>query len=185
VHAQRAFINTTATENHMTDTTLNFPGAYEQAFHDSPVREFAQIFGGRISFDPNDTPPIATHVLRVQMIASELVELARAMGVALRIDTSRPGDEDSCVLVEGTATEQYNPIEAADAFGDIRYLTDGGNIECGFPGEIVLAEIHRSNLSKLMPDGSVKRREDGKVMKGPNYFKPNIGKCIGMIEVQA
>lgn len=154
-------------------------GAYRQAFHDTPVREFHEVFGHPVNFDPKHEPSIEQRLLRVQMIASELVELARAMGVMLWIRSELNDDEDKCVSVEPVA-RRYDPIEAADAFGDIRYLVDGGNLICGFPGELVLAEIHRSNMSKLGADGKPVTRADGKTIKGPNYFKPNIAKVIGL-----
>jgi predicted HAD superfamily Cof-like phosphohydrolase len=77
-----------------------------------------------------------------------------------------------------TPEANYDMIEAADALGDIRYITDGGNLISGFPGEAILAEIHRSNMSKLLDDGTVLRREDGKILKGPNYFKPDIKRVL-------
>lgn len=154
--------------------------AYEKAYHDTPVREFHEVFGHPVSHDPRQTPAIGVRVLRVQMLASELVELARAMGVSLKVDTAHAGDEDSCVACTDDGTRKYDPIEAADALGDLRYIVDGGNLVCGFPGEIVLAEIHRSNMSKLGPDGRPIKREDGKILKGPNYTKPNIAKAIGL-----
>lgn len=108
------------------------------------------------------------------MLASELVELARASGVQLKVDTTESGDEDACVLCRANMDGLYDPVEAADALGDIKYLADGGNVVYGFPGDLVTAEIHRSNMSKLGPDGKPIYRADGKVLKGPNYFKPNI-----------
>lgn len=154
--------------------------AYERAYHDTPVREFHEIFGHPISYDPKAVPDIGVRILRVQMLASELVELARAMGVKLKVDTTQPGDEDACVLVADDGTGSYSPVEAADALGDLRYIVDGGNLVCGFPGELVLTEIHRSNMSKLGADGLPVKREDGKILKGPNYTKPNIAKVIGV-----
>jgi predicted HAD superfamily Cof-like phosphohydrolase len=152
---------------------------YEKAYHDTPVREFHELFGHPISVDPRVTPSIESRVLRVQMLASELVELARAMGVQLKVDSTQQGDEDLCVLCRaGDAV--YDPIESADALGDIRYIVDGGNLICGFPGELVLQEIHRSNMSKLGEDGLPIRRGDGKILKGPNYTKPDIGKVLGV-----
>ena len=53
-------------------------------------------------------------------------------------------------------------------------------IESGMNLDSVLAEVQASNLSKLMPDGSVKLREDGKVLKGPNFFQPNIARGLGL-----
>ena len=53
-------------------------------------------------------------------------------------------------------------------------------IESGIDLDAVLAEVQASNLSKLMPDGSVKLREDGKILKGPNFFDPNIARALGV-----
>jgi predicted HAD superfamily Cof-like phosphohydrolase len=154
--------------------------AYEAAYHDTPVREFHEVFGHPISFNASQAPTIAQRVLRVQMLASKLVELSRAFGVTLHIDTATSADEDECVVVVPANGGGYDPVEAADALGDLRYIVDGGNLICGFPGELVLAEIHRSNMSKLGPDGKPLRREDGKTLKGPNYFKPDIRKVLGL-----
>lgn len=148
--------------------------ALKSAFHPTPVREFHEAFDHPVSYDPRQVPSLKNRMLRVQMLASELVELARAMGVKLKVDTTVEGNEDDCVLCADDGTGRYDPVEAADALGDLRYIVDGGNLICGFPGEMVLAEIHRSNMSKLGADGKPVKRDDGKIMKGPNYFKPDI-----------
>jgi predicted HAD superfamily Cof-like phosphohydrolase len=71
-------------------------------------------------------------------------------------------------------------VEVADALGDILYILCGTIIEHGMQNKIeeVFDEIQRSNMSKLGEDGEPIYREDGKVMKGPNYFKPNILKIL-------
>jgi predicted HAD superfamily Cof-like phosphohydrolase len=152
--------------------------AFQVAYHDTPVREFHEAFGLPVNYDPKLPPSIEQRVLRVQMLASELVELARASGVRLLVDTQEDGDEDAAVRCEPTPIDYYDPVEAADALGDIKYLADGGNVVYGFPGDLVIAEIHRSNMSKLGDDGKPIFREDGKVMKGPKYFKPNIRRVL-------
>ncbi|WP_396175712.1 hypothetical protein [Flavobacterium sp.] len=67
-------------------------------------------------------------------------------------------------------------VEVADALGDMLYILCGTIIEHGLQHKIeeVFDEIQRSNMSKLGEDGRPIYREDGKVMKGPNYFKPNF-----------
>jgi predicted HAD superfamily Cof-like phosphohydrolase len=67
-------------------------------------------------------------------------------------------------------------VEVADALGDMLYILCGTIIEHGMQDKIeeVFNEIQRSNMSKLGEDGKPIYREDGKVLKGPNYFKPNI-----------
>ena len=69
-------------------------------------------------------------------------------------------------------------IEVADALGDMFYILCGTIIEHGMQDiiEDVFDEIQRSNMSKLGEDGEPIYREDGKVLKGPNYFKPNFKK---------
>jgi len=80
----------------------------------------------------------------------------------------------------GADDGQRDVIEAADALADLVYVIFGMAIESGMDLDSVLAEVQASNLSKLMPDGSVKLREDGKVLKGPNFFPPNIARGLGI-----
>lgn len=67
-------------------------------------------------------------------------------------------------------------VEVADALGDMLYILCGTIIEHGMQDKIeeVFNEIQRSNMSKLGADGKPIYRDDGKVLKGPNYFKPDI-----------
>ena len=78
------------------------------------------------------------------------------------------------------AAEKGDIVEIADALGDKLYILCGTIIEHGLQHKIVEAfdEIQRSNMSKLGEDGKPIYREDGKVLKGPNYFKPNIAKIL-------
>ncbi|MBA4155452.1 nucleoside triphosphate pyrophosphohydrolase family protein [Flavobacterium sp.] len=71
-------------------------------------------------------------------------------------------------------------VEVADALGDMLYILCGTIIEHGLQHKIeeVFEEIQRSNMSKLGEDGKPIYREDGKVMKGPNYFKPDFEKIF-------
>ncbi|MDV7187704.1 nucleoside triphosphate pyrophosphohydrolase family protein [Lutibacter sp. TH_r2] len=74
------------------------------------------------------------------------------------------------------AAKNNDLVEVADALGDMLYILCGTILEHGMQHKIeeVFNEIQRSNMSKLGTDGKPIYREDGKVMKGPNYFKPNI-----------
>ena len=78
------------------------------------------------------------------------------------------------------AANNNDLIEVADALGDMLYILCGTIIEHGMQDKIeeVFDEIQRSNMSKLAEDGEPILREDGKVLKGPNYFKPNILKIL-------
>ena len=65
-------------------------------------------------------------------------------------------------------------VEAADALADLIYVIYGMALETGIDLASVLAEVQRSNMSKLGADGKPVYREDGKVLKGPDYFPPNV-----------
>ncbi len=74
------------------------------------------------------------------------------------------------------AAQKKDLIEVADALGDMLYILCGTILSHGMQHKIteVFKEIQRSNMSKLGPNGKPIYREDGKVLKGPNYFKPDI-----------
>lgn len=78
------------------------------------------------------------------------------------------------------AAQNQDLVEVADALGDMMYILCGTIIEHGMQHiiEDVFDEIQRSNMSKLDADGKPIYREDGKVMKGPNYFKPDFSKIL-------
>ncbi|MBQ0736318.1 hypothetical protein [Aquimarina celericrescens] len=78
------------------------------------------------------------------------------------------------------AAQNNDLVEVADALGDMLYILCGTIIEHGMQHKIeeVFNEIQRSNMSKLGEDGHPIYREDGKVLKGPNYFKPNIKEIL-------
>ena len=78
------------------------------------------------------------------------------------------------------AANDNDLVEVADALGDMLYILCGTIIEHGLQHKIeeVFEEIQRSNMSKLGDDGQPIYREDGKVLKGPNYFKPKIEEIL-------
>ena len=78
------------------------------------------------------------------------------------------------------AAKNGDIVEVADALGDMMYILCGTIIEHGMQHiiEEVFDEIHKSNLSKLDENGNPIYREDGKVIKGPNYFPPDIKKIM-------
>ena len=78
------------------------------------------------------------------------------------------------------AAQNSDLVEVADALGDMLYILCGTIIEHGMQDKIeeVFNEIQRSNMSKLGEDGKPIYREDGKVLKGPDYFKPNIKEIL-------
>ena len=74
------------------------------------------------------------------------------------------------------AARKKDLVEIADALGDKLYILCGTILAHGLQDKIVevFNEIQRSNMSKLSANGEPVIREDGKILKGPNYFKPNI-----------
>ncbi len=78
------------------------------------------------------------------------------------------------------AIQNNDLTEIADALGDMLYILCGTIIEHGLQDKIeaVFDEIHKSNMSKLDYNGEPIYREDGKVIKGPNYFKPDFSKIL-------
>jgi predicted HAD superfamily Cof-like phosphohydrolase len=87
-------------------------------------------------------------------------------------------DEENKEYLE--AIKNNDMIEVADALGDMLYILCGTIITHGMQDVIdeVFEEIQRSNMSKLGNDGKPIYRKDGKVLKGPNYFKPDIAKIL-------
>jgi predicted HAD superfamily Cof-like phosphohydrolase len=78
------------------------------------------------------------------------------------------------------AAKNNDLVEVADALGDMLYILCGTILSHGMQHKIeeVFDEIQLSNMSKLGENGEPIYREDGKVMKGPNYFKPNIADLL-------
>ena len=78
------------------------------------------------------------------------------------------------------AAENNDIVEIADALGDILYILCGTILAHGLQDKIVevFNEIQRSNMSKLDINGNPVIREDGKILKGPNYFKPKIKEIL-------
>ena len=95
--------------------------------------------------------------------------------VQLRIDLI---EEELNELKE--AVKNNNIVEVADALGDILYILCGTILTHGLQHKIVevFNEIQRSNMSKLDINGKPVFREDGKILKGPNYFQPNIKEIL-------
>ena len=93
----------------------------------------------------------------------------------LRIDLMK---EENDEYLE--ACKENDLIEVADALGDQLYILCGTILKHGMQHKIeeVFNEIHRSNMSKLDENGEPIFRNDGKVLKGENYFKPDIRKCL-------
>ena len=91
--------------------------------------------------------------LRLSLIQEELEELTKAM-------------------------KENDILEVADALTDILYVTYGAGHSFGINLDKCFDEVQKSNMSKLGKDGKPIYNEHGKVMKGPNYFKPDLSKFL-------
>lgn len=87
-------------------------------------------------------------------------------------------DEERSELSD--AEEQMDIVGVADALSDLLYVIYGMGLVYGIDLDKTFQEVHRSNMSKLGADGKPIYREDGKVLKGPNYTPPDLKKVLGL-----
>ena len=126
------------------------------------------------------TPVLGEDVMRA------LVEFHRAYDCPIRYQPTAVPDERTLrleLLREEwgeyvSAASLGDVVEVADALADMVYVIFGTALSYGIDLPAVLAEVHRSNMSKLGADGKPVLREDGKVMKGPGYSRPNVAASI-------
>ena len=90
---------------------------------------------------------------------------------------SLPADAEQFLLIED-AIKDNNLVEVADALTDILYVTYGAGHSFGIDLDACFDEVQSSNMSKLDENGKPIYNENGKVLKGPKYFAPNLKKYI-------
>lgn len=78
------------------------------------------------------------------------------------------------------AVEEGDLVNAFKELADLIYVVEGTAVEMGGDLAAVFREVHRSNMSKLDENGKPIYREDGKVLKGPNYFEPDVKTVLGL-----
>ena len=116
------------------------------------VGTFMKTFGQEVKTEPSlSTEKI--NKLRIDLIKEELQELTEAMN-------------------------NKDLLEVADALTDILYVTYGAGHAFGIDLDKCFEEVQNSNMSKLGENGEPIYNEFGKVMKGPNYFKPDLSKFV-------
>lgn len=116
------------------------------------VAEFMNAFKQDVETEPQWT---GVSELRYNLIDEELKELRQAL-------------------------DERNLIEVADALTDLLYVVYGAGHSFGINLDKCFEEVHNSNMSKLGEDGNPVYREDGKVLKGPNYWAPNLKKILNV-----
>lgn len=152
------------------------------------VREFHEVFGHPIQEAPL-TPPVDRIKLRLNLIIEEQVEMIQACGgdKPRNAHLSRAADLMSRAMEQIRMAKDYefdevDLVAVADSLGDQDYVVSGAALEFGIPHEKVVAEIHRSNMTKAGPDGKPIYDEHGKVIKGPDYEQPNIAGILQLPE---
>ena len=118
----------------------------------SDVKNFMETYGQEIK-NKSEFPNEKIVKLRIDLIQEELNELKQAI-------------------------KDNNIIEVADALTDILYVTYGAGHSFGINLDDCFAEVQRSNMSKLDTNGKPLYNENGKVMKWPNYFQPDLKKYL-------
>ena len=116
------------------------------------VKLFMKTYGQEVK-DKAGFSDDKTNKLRIELIKEELEELTEAM-------------------------QDENLLEVADALTDILYVTYGAGHAFGIDLDKCFEEVQNSNMSKLGKDGKPIYNEAGKVMKGPNYIKPDLSKYL-------
>jgi predicted HAD superfamily Cof-like phosphohydrolase len=116
------------------------------------VKTFMEIFGQEVKSEPSFSSE-KINDLRYNLIKEELAEFKEAI-------------------------DKKDLLEAADALTDLLYVTYGAGHAFGINLDDCFNEVQNSNMSKLGTDGKPIYNDAGKVMKGPNYFKPDLSKFV-------
>ncbi|MBM9433321.1 GNAT family N-acetyltransferase [Flaviflexus equikiangi] len=139
------------------------------------VREFHETYGMPIAQDGPEVDRDRTG-MRMALIAEEFHELVTAVYGPAAGKIVAQAYEDALEADDGSR----DTVEAADALADLVYVIYGMALETGIPLDRVLREVQAANLSKLGADGRPIYREDGKVLKGPDYFRPRVDRVLGL-----
>lgn len=144
------------------------------------VKEFHDIFKQPVGKTPNaNNLNYERENLRNGFIIEEFCELLEAQGYNPKAIAFIEFAWEQVLNSYGNErVKDPDIVEIADALADLAYFNYGSAVEYGIDLDYVLKEVHASNLSKLDENGNVLYREDGKVLKGPNFFKPNISKIL-------
>ena len=118
------------------------------------VKEFMESFGQEVKSKP-EWPDSETMELRIDLIEEELGEF-----------------KDAILSADGTL------VDIADALSDLLYVVYGAGHSFGLDLDACFKEVHRSNMSKLDENGEPIYREDGKVLKGPDFTEPDLESMI-------
>lgn len=158
------------TPNNLSGQVKSFHKLYNQKIRTEVKENFSDVSDEEIA-------------MRINLIAEEFCEMLDAFGVKYNFEfvlddeysaSSRKLDASWV----STFRDKIDVVEVADAIGDQKYVLMGTDLTLGIDGDSVSLEIHNSNMTKLGEDGNPIYRSDGKILKGPDYVKPNIKKIL-------
>lgn len=141
----------------------------------SDIRRQVEEFHRTYEIPVESTPRVPERTLldkQLRCIFEEALELLEATGG--RDEDIEWLRSDIAIAIKGRFHNQVDLVELADACGDVDYTVESLRLVAGINGKPIANEIQRSNLSKLGEDGRPLKREDGKILKGPNFTPPDI-----------
>ena len=148
------------------------------------IREMMEAFGQKVRYEPHLPGDISEDMFEGLLFLSSRLQ---------QIIESHPQSDTSSkerilrihLLMEEFAEYLHaeavdDIVKIADGLGDMIVIIVGTALSYGIPIDRVFEEIHKSNMSKLGPDGKPIKNDKGKVMKGPDYFRPDIQGVLGI-----
>lgn len=159
------------------------------------VKEFHEVFGHPIrkagaTASKEDISDDLLN-LRIGLIAEEFIELLEAAyGKDEALLVQSAWEKVLTHTSNNDKEKERDIIEISDALGDMKYVINGMALAMGIPLDEVEKEIHRSNMSKLGSDGKPIYSDGtdgypkGKILKGPNYSKPDVKKVLSEFKIQ-
>jgi predicted HAD superfamily Cof-like phosphohydrolase len=134
------------------------------------VKEFHRAFNKQKDPEVPTLPDQDTSVLRIRLVAEEFQEALEELGFVASFEMN----------AKPTALHpsSVDLVKLAKELADLLYVVYGFAAAFGIDVDAVFREVHRSNMSKLGEDGKPIYREDGKVLKGPNYTPPDIERIL-------
>jgi predicted HAD superfamily Cof-like phosphohydrolase len=167
----------------MTNGPTTSPPAASMGERGKMLRQFHDAYGVPMRDMPTSDVPELERLLRARLVLEEALEFVEAMGCTVYVPDFMGGMAQvvpsSDMLVQIDPTRDMDLELAADALADTAYVVEGSAVQLGIDLDPVFAEVHRSNMSKLGADGKpIYRTEDGKVLKGPGFRPPDIGRVL-------
>jgi predicted HAD superfamily Cof-like phosphohydrolase len=144
------------------------------------VKEFHQAFGHPVETSPL-TPSVKQMKFRARFLLEEVSEHILALGARKRENQHLARAVELIELARAQVAvaldyefNDVDMIEVADSLGDLDYIVNGAALTYGIPLPAITKEIHDSNMTKLGEDGKPIYDDEGKVIKGPAYRRPNL-----------